>query len=389
MGAEVAGGGDLDSAQALARYARLMKVPAPIVIDPRPAITDIDEPALGLWLRERGQPGYRAKQIRRQIARGTATDWDGITDLPVVLRDALARAFRWSSVEPVHEIESADNETRKVLLRLHDGHHIESVLMPHHGARNSVCFSTQAGCPMACAFCATGEMGLIRNLTVGEIVDQIRHWQRELIARGERVSHVVAMGMGEPLANLDATVAAVRMLIDPQLFGISPRRVTISTVGVVPAMDELAALDLPMNLAVSLHAPNDEIRSQIVPLNKRWKIDEVLAASSRYVTRTRRRVTFEYVLLSGVNDAEAHAQELAARIEALGPTGDYHVNLIPVNPGPGGFKRPPADRMERFAEVLQDRGIAATLRISKGQDIAAGCGQLKVPEGRAAGATAS
>jgi len=129
-----------------------MNVSAPPASDPRPAITDIDEPALGLWLRDRGQPGYRAKQIRRQIARGTALDWDGITDLPVVLRDALARAFRWSSVEPVHEIESADQETRKVLLRLHDGHHIESVLMPHHGARNSVCFSTQAGCPMACAF---------------------------------------------------------------------------------------------------------------------------------------------------------------------------------------------------------------------------------------------
>jgi 23S rRNA (adenine2503-C2)-methyltransferase len=174
------------------------------------------------------------------------------------------------------------------------------------------------------------------------------------------------------------------MLIDPQLFGISPRRVTISTVGVVPAMDELAALDLPMNLAVSLHAPNDQIRSQIVPLNKRWGIDEVLAASQRYVERTKRRVTFEYVLLADVNDAEAHAIELAARIETLGRTGNYHVNLIPVNPGPGAFKRPPVDRMERFAQILQERGIAATLRISKGQDIAAGCGQLKVPEGKAA-----
>ena len=349
-----------------------------------PAISDVDERTLVGWLRDRQEPVYRARQIRRHIARGTEASWDELTDLPQALRDLLARSFRFSALEPETEISSADGETRKALLRLHDGHHIESVLMPHHGARNSVCFSTQAGCPMACAFCATGEMGLIRNLTVGEIVDQIRHWQRELVARGERVSHVVAMGMGEPLANLDATVAAVRMLIDPQLFGISPRRVTISTVGVVPAMDELAALDLPMNLAVSLHAPNDEIRSRIVPLNKRWKIDEVLAASRRYVERTKRRVTFEYVLLSGVNDAEAHAQELAARIEALGRTGDYHVNLIPVNPGPGGFARPPADRMERFAQILQDRGIAATLRISKGQDIAAGCGQLKVPEGRAA-----
>lgn len=351
--------------------------------DTRPAITDVDEQALVLWLAEREEPSYRAKQIRRHVARGTGAGWDELTDLPKALRDELDRSFRWSSVELVHEVQSADGETRKALLRLHDGHHIESVLMPHHGARNAVCFSTQAGCPMACAFCATGEMGLIRHLTTGEIVDQVRHWQRELVARGERVSHVVAMGMGEPLANLDAVVRAVRWLIDPELFGISPRRVTISTVGLVPQMDELAALDLPMNLAVSLHAPNDRIRAAIVPANKRWTIDEVLAASKRYVERTKRRITFEYVLLSGVNDAERDALELAGRIVKLGRTADFHVNLIPVNPGPGGFVRPPVERMERFAEVLQEHGIAATLRISKGQDIAAGCGQLKVPEGKA------
>ncbi len=247
----------------------------PARAEARPAITDVDERTLAVWLSARGQPPYRARQIRRQIAKGTADGWSGLTDLPKTLRDELDRSFRWSAVELVHEVESADGETRKALLRLHDGHHIESVLMPHHGARNSVCFSTQAGCPMACAFCATGEMGLIRHLTTGEIVDQIRHWQRELLARGERVSHVVAMGMGEPLANLKAVVAAVRWLIDPELFGISPRRVTISTVGLVPQMDELASLDLPMNLAVSLHAPNDRIRAKIVPANRRWGIDEV------------------------------------------------------------------------------------------------------------------
>ena len=345
----------------------------------RPAISDVDEPTLIGWLHDRQEPAYRAHQIRRHIARGTEAGWDELTDLPKPLRDLLARSFRFSAVEPEREIASADGETRKALLRLHDGHHIESVLMPHHGARNSVCFSTQVGCAMACAFCATGEMGIIRNLTAGEIVDQVRHWQRELVASGQRVSHVVAMGMGEPLANFDATVAAVRMLIDPRLFGISPRRVTISTVGVVPQMDRLAALDLPMNLAVSLHAPNDAIRGAIVPLNKRWGIDEVLAASARYVARTKRRVTFEYVLLAGVNDAEAHAVELAERIMRLGRTSDYHVNLIPVNKGPGGFARPSERGLMRFAEVLQEHKIAATLRVSKGQDIAAGCGQLKVP----------
>src|SRR5438132_5989955 len=300
-----------------------MKIPL-VSGDTRPAITDLDERRLAVWLADRGEPAYRARQIRRHIARGSGESPDALTDLPKTLRDDLARAFRWSAVAAVHEVESADGETRKALLRLRDRHHIESVLMPHHGMRNSVCFSTQAGCPMACAFCATGEMGLIRQLTAGEIIDQIRHWQRELVARGERVSHVVAMGMGEPLANLDATVAAVRMLIDPQLFGISPRRITISTVGVVPAIDQLAALDLPMNLAVSLHAPNDRIRSQIVPLNKRWAIDEVLDASQRYVAKTKRRVTFEYVLLSGVNDAERDAVELAGRIAKLGRTADYH-----------------------------------------------------------------
>ncbi len=359
-----------------------MKIPLRMG-DPRPSITDVDERSLATWLAERKEPAYRAKQIRHHIAKSTAADWNGLTDLPKALRDALGASFRWSAVEVTREVESADGETRKALLRLHDGHHIESVLMPHHGARNSVCFSTQAGCPMACAFCATGEMGLIRNLTTAEIVDQIRHWQRELVARGDRVSHVVAMGMGEPLANLEAVVRAVRWLIDPDLFGISPRRVTISTVGLVPAMDELAALDLPINLAVSLHAPNDRIRAQIVPSNKRWGVDDVLAASRRYVERTKRRVTFEYVLLSGVNDAERDALELAGRIRKLGRGGDFHVNLIPVNAGPGGFTRPPVERMERFASVLQENGLAATLRISKGQDIAAGCGQLKVPEGRA------
>jgi 23S rRNA (adenine2503-C2)-methyltransferase len=254
--------------------------------------------------------------------------------------------------------------------------------MPHHGARTSVCISTQAGCPMACAFCATGEMGLIRNLTPGEIVDQVRHWQRELAARGERVSHVVYMGMGEPFNNYEATIASARELVDADRFGISPRRLTISTCGVVPKIDALAGEGLPINLAVSLHAADDATRGAIMPINRKWGIDEVLAASARYVSRTKRRVTFEYVLLAGVNESAGAARELAARIARAGRIGDYHVNLIPVNAGPGGFKRPPVETMERFAEILRERGIAATVRISKGQDIAAGCGQLKVDEKR-------
>jgi 23S rRNA (adenine2503-C2)-methyltransferase len=348
--------------------------------DPRAAISDVSDADLGAWLAARGEAAYRLKQIRRHATHTAAADWADLTDLPTRLRDALAAAFRWSSVAPVFEQASADGETRKVLLQLHDGHRIETVLMPHHGARNSACVSTQAGCPMACAFCATGEMGLIRNLTPGEIVDQVRHWQRELAPLGERVSHVVYMGMGEPFNNYDATIASARELVGAERFGISPRRLTISTCGVVPKIDALAEEGLPINLAVSLHAADDATRGAIMPINKKWGIDEVLAASARYVARTRRRVTFEYVLLAGVNDSAATAHELARRIGHAGRTSDYHVNLIPVNAGPGGFRRPPIQTMEKFAEVLTAHGIAATVRISKGQDIAAGCGQLKVDE---------
>ena len=349
--------------------------------DARPAISDLTDGSLGAWLAARGEPAYRLRQIRRHATHTAAAAWEELTDLPKALRDALASAFRWSSVAPVIEQASADGETRKVLLQLHDGHRIETVLMPHHGMRNSVCISTQAGCPMACAFCATGEMGLIRNLTSGEIVDQVRHWQRELAARGDRVSHVVYMGMGEPFNNYDATVASVRELVAADRFGISPRRITISTCGVVPRIDALAEEGLPINLAVSLHAANDLTRGAIMPINRKWGIDEVLAASARYVARTKRRVTFEYVLLAGVNDSAAAAHELAQRIGRAGRASDYHVNLIPVNAGPGGFRRPAIGVMEKFAAVLTEQGIAATVRISKGQDIAAGCGQLKVDEG--------
>lgn len=349
-----------------------------------PSISEVSDDALGTWLRERGEPAYRTRQIRRHATVGTAGAFADLTDLPKPLRDALASSFRWSSVTLVREEASADRETRKALLELRDGHHIESVLMPHHGARNAVCVSTQAGCPMACAFCATGEMGLVRNLTAGEIVDQIRHWQRELAAQGDRVSHVVYMGMGEPFNNYDATLESARVLIDPAAFGISARRLTISTCGVVPGIDKLAAEGLPINLAVSLHAPDDPTRARIMPINRKWGVEEVLAAAARYVKRTKRRVTFEYVLLAGVNDSAETATTLADAIERHGPVKDSHVNLIPYNPSAGGFRRPSVERMERFAALLQERDIAATLRISKGQDIAAGCGQLKVAEGKAA-----
>lgn len=295
-------------------------------MDERPAISEVSDAALASWLGDRDEPAYRARQIRHHAARTDETGWADLTDLPLRLREDLARSFRWSSVEVVTEQASADGETRKALLALRDGHRIETVLMPHHGARNSVCISTQAGCPMACAFCATGEMGLIRNLTAGEIVDQVRHWQRDLAASGERVSHVVYMGMGEPFNNYEATLASARTLMDPEAFGISPRRITISTCGVVPKIDALAEEGLPINLAISLHAPVDAIRTAIMPINKRWGIDEVLASAARYVKRTKRRVTFEYILLGGVNDSAEAASLLAKRIIAHLRPGAAHAS---------------------------------------------------------------
>jgi 23S rRNA (adenine2503-C2)-methyltransferase len=352
-------------------------------------ITSLTLAQLVAWMAERGEPAYRAAQVRRHLFAGDVDGFAAMTDLPLALRGALEEGFAFSAVRLVADTVSHDHETHKGLFELDDGGQIESVLMPFHRMgdggewiveRNAVCFSTQVGCAMACAFCATGEMGLLRHLTAAEIVDQVRHWQRMLRGRGERVSHLVAMGMGEPLHAYEATLEAVRTFVDPDAFGISARRVTISTAGVVPKIDVLAAEGLAINLAVSLHAPNDEIRRSIMPIDRRWDIDAVLDASRRYVRKTRRRLTFEYILLAEVNDAPEHAAELVARVRGDGsvPLSLFHVNLIPVNRGPGGFQRPSDDRMERFAKVLRTGGLAASVRISRGQDIAAGCGQLKV-----------
>ena len=354
----------------------------------RPPITAASSDDLAAWMTSRGEPAYRARQVRRHLFAADAASFGEMSDLPKSLRAALDEAFRFSAVTLVADTVSHDRETHKGLFELADGARVEAVLMPYHRMgdnsewtveRNAVCISTQAGCAMACAFCATGEMGLLRNLSAAEIVDQVLHWQRVLAGRGERVSHVGFMGMGEPLHNYDATVSAVRTLVDPDAFGISPRRVTVSTAGVVPKMDALAGEAIPLNLAVSLHAPNDEIRKTIMPIDRKWDLDAVLDASRRYVSKTKRRLTFEYILLAGVNDAPEHARELVARVKGDGtvPLALFHVNLIPVNRGPGGFARPSEERMERFAAILRAGGLAASVRISRGQDIAAGCGQLK------------
>ncbi len=355
----------------------------------KPPISTVVPAELATWFAAQGEPPYRARQVRGHIFAGDAASFADMTDLSKQLRERLDADFAFSSLELVADTVGHDRETHKGLFRLRDGLSVEAVLMPYHRMsdsgrwtveRNAVCISTQVGCAMACAFCASGEMGLARNLDVAEIVDQVRYWQRALASRGERVSHVVFMGMGEPLHNYAATVAAARLLTDPDAFAIGARRVTISTAGVVPKIDALAEEGLAINLAVSLHAPNDAVRRTIMPIDKKWDFAAVLASARRYVRRTKRRLTFEYVLLGGVNDAPEQAAELLRAVRGDGevPLSLFHVNLIPVNRGPGGFSRPPDERMERFAEVLRRGGLAATVRISRGQDIAAGCGQLKV-----------
>jgi 23S rRNA (adenine2503-C2)-methyltransferase len=273
---------------------------------------------------------------------------------------------------------SEDGETTKLLLKMPDGTLIETVLMqyPEPGdrhPRSTVCVSTQAGCAMGCVFCATGQMGFERNLAAEEIAAQVVHMQRGLQAAGQHVTNVVFMGMGEPLANYGETVRALRLLTDSRAFGLGQRAITVSTVGLVHAIDRLAGEGLQVGLAISLHAPNDALRQQLVPTAGSRSVGELVAAAKRYRAATGRRVTFEYALLAGTNDSDTVARELAAVLRG----SDAHVNLIPVNPTAGGFEKPARARVIAFENVLRDAGVTTTVRVEKGSEIAAACGQLR------------
>lgn len=318
-----------------------------------------------------GEPRYRGRQLARWIYARRATSFAEMTDLPQGLRDRLAAGARLSRLRLIARSNASNDLTTKVLLALGDGHTVETVLMRYDDGRRTVCVSTQVGCGMGCTFCATGLAGLTRNLTAGEIVDQVLAIEQEC---GERVSHVVFMGMGEPLANYDAALRAVRLLNAPYGPGIGMRNLTLSTVGLVPQIRRLAQERLQLTLAVSLHAPNDGLRSQLVPINRRWPIAELMAASHEYVALTGRRVTFEYVLMAGVNDHVEHARQLAALLVGW----HAHLNLIPWNPVHGAqYRRPSYDDLHRFAGLVRRAGVAATIRIDRGVDIDAACGQLR------------
>lgn len=322
----------------------------------------MDVASLEQALAERGQPAYRAKQIWEWTARG-AGSYEEMTNLPVTLREQLGDAVPFSTLALEHEAHSADG-TLKALFRTADGRPVEAVLMRYRDGRRSICVSSQSGCPLTCAFCATGSMRFGRNLSPWEIVDQALHFRRI-----EAIDHCVFMGMGEPMMNLDAVLDACRQLPD---IGITNRRTTISTVGWVPGIEALTESELPIRLAFSLHAPNDALRSELMPVNDRYQLAEVLAACKRHHARRKQRVYIEYVMLAGVNDRPEHAAELAGLLDHR----IYKVNLIPYNPSGDGFEGSGRNAIERFRSILDSRGISVTVRLTRGRDIDAACGQL-------------
>jgi 23S rRNA (adenine2503-C2)-methyltransferase len=362
-----------------------------------PAISEVDPETLTAWLAARGEPAYRAAQVLAGAHRPTVSSLDDLTDLPRPLRGAVADAFRFSSIVGSHTLVADGGLTAKAVHELVDGQRIESVLMRYPGrgkgiGRTTICISSQAGCAVGCPFCATGQAGFGRQLTAGEIVDQVLHWHRDpWLALGADwrpgggPSHynIVFMGMGEPLNNVDRVFAAVRLLNDPSRLGIGARHITVSTSGVVPGIDRMIG-ELPqVNLAMSLHAASDDLRDELVPINRKWPIAEVVAAGQRFAERTRRRVSLEYVLIDGMNDTPAQASGLAA----LASGWLCHVNLIPLNPTPGSrWSGTDAAGVRRFAATLEGAGVPVTVRDTRGREIEAACGQLHAQlAGRAIG----
>jgi len=340
---------------------------------PEPILLDLPYAALRDRLARLGQPAYRANQIWHAVYRELAFSYDEMTTLPAALRAELATLLPLGHPNLEAELESPDGRTRKGLLRLMDGEAVEVVSMEYDN-RRTACVSTQVGCAMGCRICATGQAGLSRDLSAGEIVAQVLYVARRLRSGGLRLTNVVYMGMGEPLANYDATLASLRVLNDSRGLHLGSRSFTVSTVGLVPGIERLAGEGLQIHLAVSLHAANDRLRDRLVPANRVYPLAPLLRACRDYVDRTNRRITFEVALIAGVNDSPAHAEELARLLR--GPL--YHVNLIPWNPVVGlSWTRSPDEQVRRFAELLSARGIAVTVRHSRGVEIQAGCGQLR------------
>jgi 23S rRNA (adenine2503-C2)-methyltransferase len=352
-----------------------------------PIIYDLSLFELTSLLAAWGEPAYRSRQIWQGLYRNLWRSPEEFTNLPVTLRQKLGDNLLFNHLIPVTTLRSSDGETIKTLFRLHDGKAIETVLMmydpsvmgrqTHHDhvgqSRRTVCISTQVGCAMGCVFCATGQMGFERHLSSGEIIAQVMYFARQLFDKGEVVTNVVVMGMGEPFHNYENTMAAIDLLNDPGGYNFGSRRVTISTVGLVPAIRRFAAEKRQVNLAISLHAADDGLRASMLPVNKRYPIDEVLEACRDYITVTGRRITFEWALVNGVNDTPEQAQMLSRKLFGL----RCHVNAIPLNPTDGySGQATTRQRADKFKDTLTRLGIPCTVRLRRGIDIQAGCGQL-------------
>jgi len=359
-----------------------MKLPlvfdAPSRGKPPRHFADLDDDARGTALAELGLPAFRGKQLANQYFGRLIADPRAMTDLPAALRDQVAEALFPRLLDVVRSVECDGAETRKTLWRAVDGTTIESVLMRYPN-RSTLCLSSQAGCGMACPFCATGQGGLTRNLTTAEILEQVR--AAAAVMRDDhdgRLSNIVFMGMGEPLANYNRVLAAVKRIIAPAPhgFGISARSVTVSTVGLAPAIRKLADERLGVTLALSLHAPDDELRDTLVPVNNRWNVGEALDAARYYADTTGRRVSIEYALIRDVNDQAWRGDLLGKKLHgALGPL--VHVNVIPLNPTPGSkWDASPKPAEREFVRRVRERGVSCTVRDTRGREIAAACGQL-------------
>lgn len=327
-------------------------------------------------LKEQGEKEFHAAQLIKWVYEKGVLDWNAMSNLSKDLRQKLPTFLQLPILQLVRVQDSNDNETYKFLWKLREGSLVESVLICS-GDRRTVCVSSQVGCPAKCAFCASGKQGFIRNLRPAEIVEQVVQINTWLLAKDEKVSHVVYMGMGEPLKNYDPVIRSIQMLSDPQLLNLSQRRITVSTVGIVEGIKRLALEGLKVNLVLSLHAPNQKIRLKIIPYARKYPLDEILLAMDEYAHKTKRDITFEYTLIAGINDHPDHALELAHLLHGKQCT----VNLIPYNPVAGlKLKRPEKKAVKSFRSVLFGSRIVNTCRYTKGDDIAAACGQLALQE---------
>ena len=338
----------------------------------KPLIYDLDLPELSTTLKAWGEPKFRAKQIWQGLYQNLWASPDEFSNLPKSLRKKLGDEFAFSHLEPVTSLHSTDGETQKTLFHLPDSRPIETVLMLYN-RRRTLCISTQSGCAMGCVFCATGQMGYLRHLSSGEIIEQVLYFARSLAEQDEKLSNIVVMGMGEPFHNYDATLEAIDRLNHPEGMKLGARRFTISTVGLVPDIERFAQEKRQTNLAISLHAADDELRSSMLPINKKYPIADLMTAVRNYTDLTHRRVTFEWALIREVNDTPEQAHKLATLLHGM----LAHVNVIPLNPTAGfeGQATTPI-RAKNFQSILESKGITCSIRIRRGIDIQAGCGQL-------------